>query len=255
MNVAIVGRTDIEARTQAWPTIADDLFRAAQLLTLRQASVAAALEIRQQLSVIALDCSVALSVISNSETDDGQVSELLARIQESAHRVEDVVGQFGQNFTRQRPGCRMLDLDPIIANAITIVSCESVSRGVRVQFASVPPRGKVLGDESYLRELFVSVILSVMDSVASSVRTLEVTSDYRDAEVWIGVRASVFRKGEGEVVLDAFTTEYDDERIAALQACKAIAAFHNGRLVPIESDCELGFEIVLPNIAAAAEFR
>ncbi len=233
-------------------TLGEDVARAARLLTLRQMSTATVLDIRQPLSVIAMDCSAALSLLKNPAAPSEQLPVLLNRILESVVRAEEVISAFDQTITKRHPDRRVLDVDTLLATAIHYVSCESISRGVSIQHARDPINVLVAGDSDHLHQVFVGVLVAVMQSVdpvggnklrlSKSVEAALMCVEVRvDRRVGLGPNASVEVFGTGE----------EDERVASLVACEEIAKLYNGEIEAVDRVGEFGFDIRFPVASAA----
>jgi C4-dicarboxylate-specific signal transduction histidine kinase len=232
-------------------TLGEDVARAARLLTLRQMSTATVLDIRQPLSVIAMDCSAALSLLKNPDLATEQLPALLNRILESVGRAEEVISAFDQTIAKRHPDRRVLDVDTLLSTAVHYVSCESISRGISIQHARDQFNVSVAGDSDHLHQVFVGVLVAVMQSVdPAGGSKLRLSKFVQDARMCVEVRADR-RVGLGtKVSVEVFGTGEEDERIASLAACEAIAKLYNGEIEAVDRIGEFGFDIRFPVASA-----
>ncbi|MFC5757828.1 hypothetical protein [Rhizobium sp. GCM10022189] len=252
MNVLANDEKDKKGNGQALASLRDDVARAARLLTLRQMAAATVLDLRQPLSVIALDCGAAMHMLENREAPVNQLGTLLQRIVDSVSRAEDVIATFDQTVMKRYPSCQELDLGEVIATAVHFVSCESTSRGLRIQCSIDGDSNKVQGDRVALQQVFVGALVAVMRSIApSSGQKLLVTKDTDEYGIKVTVTAKQEHRAEANIPVTYFGADEEDERIASLEACKAIVEVHLGKLVPIENEFEFGYEIWLPTLPFA----
>lgn len=242
MNSALGDERD----RSSFDPLQEDAARAAKLLALSQMTTSKILDLRQPLSVIATDCGTGLRLLQNGVSEADKLRTILERIFDCITWANGIVAELDDAISSRVTQTALVNVGEIIANAVRFVSCESISRGVKVRNDFGPDAANVLGDKDQLTQAFLGLIVNLIRSIRdTNGAELLLVKELVGQTVQVGLMVATERVHTTQP-LEVFGGKGQVESSAYLEACKAIIRVHHGDIATIDNERYLGFAVTLP---------
>ncbi|WP_312948502.1 hypothetical protein [Agrobacterium sp.] len=235
-----------ERDRQSSGPLQEDAARAAKLMALGQMTTSKILDLRQPLSVIATDCGTGLLLLQNGVSDVNKLRTIFERICDCITWANGVIAELDDAISSRVINASYVDVGEIITTAVRFVSCESVSRGVKVRKEFRPNAVNVSGDKEQLTQAFLGLMVNLIRSMrdtsgAELLLVGETVGQYLQVSLTVATERvykfppMVVFGGNGQV-----------ESSSYLQACKTIIRLHHGEIAAIDNERKFGFAVTLP---------
>ncbi|WP_162245280.1 ATP-binding protein [Rhizobium sp. Leaf383] len=232
----------------------------ARLSILAELSGAIVHEVKQPLSVVALDAETASRWLRQDEINIAKVRQLVARIEENARRANEVIRRVKDMASKAEPQREPHDLNELVREAVAFVSREARRRDVELVMKPGSGMPAITVDSVQIQQILVNLLVNAIqaiDEAGSRVRrtTIETIAEEGSAVVLVrdtgpGVPAELL-----DSVFESFFSTKQDGMGMGLSICRSIAAAHGGSIsVPETGPLGTVFEIRIPWDSGADSF-
>ncbi len=166
-------------------------------------------EVSQPLSAILTNADAAESLLSQPHPPLDEIRRMLADIRRDDLRANDIVRHLHSLLKRRELHTTMLDLNEVVATALSLIQPVARKRLVTVRSCLDPSLPPVHGDAIHLEQVLLNLMMNAMDAMASNTAT-----------------------GGTERILDVATSRYDkySAAITVTDTGPGIAAAYRPRI-------------------------
>jgi len=166
-------------------------------------------EVSQPLSAILTNADAAESLLSQPHPPLDEIRRMLADIRRDDLRANDIVRHLHSLLKRRELHTTMLDLNEVVATALSLIQPVARKRLVTVRSCLDPSLPPVHGDAIHLEQVLLNLMMNAMDAMASNTAT-----------------------GATERILDVATSRYDkySAAITVTDTGPGIAAAYRPRI-------------------------
>ena len=218
-----------------------------------ETSASIAHEINQPLATITLNGEAALLCLAEKAPNVKEAAELIQLIVNEGLRASQVVASVRAMFKKDIPDGKLLDINNVIVEVLTLLRVELEGRGVVVTTSLAEGLPHLLADHVQMQQVILNLIRNAseaMSSTAAGERILWLKSAVTDAGECI---VAIEDSGPGidpealERIFDPFFTTKGAGMGMGLSICRSIVTAHGGRLNARRVRGRgMAFEIVLP---------
>ena len=209
--------------------------REARLLTGDAIAATIAHEVKQPLSGMITHADAGLRWLGRATPHLDEAKGALEQIVADGHRAGAVIDSIRANFKKEARNRTSLDINGLIAEALTLTRGDLQRHQILVDAAPSAPLPPVRGDRVQLQQVLLNLITNAIDAMAAKegTRILRVKSEPHDDG---GVIVSVADTGTGigalelERIFDPLFTTKSGGMGMGLAICRSIIEAHDGRL-------------------------
>jgi signal transduction histidine kinase len=224
-----------------------------KLMNVRAIIASIAHEIRQPLTVIAVDADAALLLSKQGLSTDHGIREVLVEIKAAALRTSDVLDSLRTLFGKIDQERRAVDLNSIVRDVLRSLQSELTDRRIDFRDELTVNMPNVYGNRGQLQEVLFNLVnnsIEAMDSTQNGPRILCVKTALRSDQT---IAVSIQDSGPGidpkaiDSIFGPFITTKAKGGGLGLAICRMIIDEHGGQLTAT-SDGKNGalFQFVLP---------
>jgi len=237
-GTSFVGLIDISEQAsarEAVRTMQNELAHAARVSILGELTASLAHEVAQPISAIVTRGEAARRWLSRESVNLDTVSDLLARMIESAERAGGIVKNVRDMARRAPFHSEPLDLARIARETIAFLAHEMETSHVEVQLIAPRALPPVDGDRIQLQQLIFNLVLNAQQALVSA-KSADPRVTIRLSALDDGVGVLVEDNGPGipegdlDRVFDSFRSTRSDGMGMGLSVCRSIVDRHGGRL-------------------------
>jgi C4-dicarboxylate-specific signal transduction histidine kinase len=122
-------------------------------------------ELNQPLTALVSYCGTAASLVNSLPSPPQQLSEILARATEQAHRAGDIIRQL-RVFVRKKDSNREpFDLDQVIQGIIAFLKWEVQDSGVKIEHRLGGQTRKVMANKIQIEQVLVNLVRNSLEAI------------------------------------------------------------------------------------------
>ena len=150
------------------------------------------LDLRQPLSVIAMDSGTNARLIAQAAPDLEKIGFLLDRIADSAMRADGAIGRVNAVVSRRKPFCTDLMVSQVVESAVSLTRYDCMTRGVDLVVLQNEHDAVVYGDQVHLQQVIVGELLDAAADLqrANRHQRLEVRQLAQDTRISLSIVAT-----------------------------------------------------------------
>jgi C4-dicarboxylate-specific signal transduction histidine kinase len=212
---------------------------AGRLALVGEIAGAIAHEISQPLGAILINADAAESLLSHPQPPLQDIRRMLADIRRDDLRASDIVRHLHSLLKRRELQTTMLDLNEVVAAALSLIQPVARKRLVTVRSSLDPSLPPIHGDAIHLEQVLLNLMINAMDAMASNTangvgeRILDVTTSRYDkysaaitvTDTGPGIAAAYRRR-----IFDSFFSTKQEGMGLGLAIARTIVQAHGGRI-------------------------
>jgi len=248
---------DITARKLAEQALREsqaETARVSRIVTMGELTASIAHEINQPLAAVATNASASLHWLAVQPPNLAEAREAMTGAMQEAQRASRVIDRVRTLLKKASPELRILNVNDVIREVLSLADSELTASGVSVQLALAPDVA-VIGDRVQLQQVVLNLIMNAMDAMAAVTdrpRTLAIKSvqDVEDVVVEVQDSGKGLDPEQVSRIFDSFFTTKPDGIGMGLSISRSIVEAHGGQLIASPA-CPHGalFQVVLPKAA------
>jgi PAS domain S-box-containing protein len=248
---------DITARKLAEQALREsqaETARVSRIVTMGELTASIAHEINQPLAAVATNASASLHWLAVQPPNLAEAREAMTGAMQEAQRASRVIDRVRTLLKKASPELRILNVNDVIREVLSLADSELTASGVAVQLALAPDVA-VIGDRVQLQQVVLNLIMNAMDAMAAVTdrpRTLAIKSvkDVEDVVVEVQDSGKGLDPEQVSRIFDSFFTTKPDGIGMGLSISRSIVEAHGGQLIASPA-CPHGalFQVVLPKAA------
>ena len=227
--------------------------------SLIQLSSALAHELNQPLGAILRNTDVAELDLQTEKPDLEELRSIVADTGKAIRRAKEIIDRMRALIERRQVDMRLLKIDDVVRDVISLARVEAASREVALSYAPVPELPPVSADRVHITQVLLNLIVNAMESVQScpvGMRrvVIQTRADISHVEVAVcdsgpGIPVASL----GRIFEPLFSTKSGGLGMG-LAICRTIIDAHGGRLWVENNTPGSGatFRFVLPRAREAA---
>ncbi|KQV73275.1 ATP-binding protein [Rhizobium sp. Root1220] len=228
-----------------------DVIHADRLSALGQLIAMIAHEVRQPLSVIVTDAATGARWLEREPLDRARVAALMTRIEENAHRANNVIRRVHEMTAKKKTAWRRVSVNTVADEAIRFVMPNLQSYGIEVCRHFEPTLPDVVGDRIQLQQVLVNLLLNSVHATSSpyhSVREIHIATTLEDGAIRMTVRDT----GGGidsenlDRIFDGFFSTKPEGAGLGLAICRSILSNHGGSIMATSGSDGATMTVILP---------
>lgn len=236
-----------------------DYSRATRIATLGELASSIAHEVNQPLSAIAMNAETSLRWLSRDAPNLTKVTQLAARIADSARHASEIVQRIRGMAGRHVPERVLLDLNEVVNEALLFVHHDIEIRAISLSSDLSSGLPRIFGDRVQLQQVIVNLLVNAIQAVSQNSHArgrIEFgTGVDGEGKVFFSIRDN----GPGlapenlDRVFEGFFTTKDDGMGIGLAVCQSIIVAHGGSIgVANLPEDGAQFRFALPTVPAMA---
>jgi C4-dicarboxylate-specific signal transduction histidine kinase len=239
VDVTLVSLEDVTDRLRTEAQLRQlqaDYARAARISMLGELATSIAHEVNQPLSAIVTNAETSLRWLSRDDPNVGKVSQLTARIAESARRASGIVQRIRGMAARQPPERTLLDLNEVVDEALLFVRHDIEARSIDLSVSFGRDLPLAVADRVQLQQVIANLLLNSIQAVTEGSETDKRIDLSTSADPGSGVVFSIRDSGPGiaeenlDRVFEGFFTTKDEGIGIGLAICLSIIKAHGGTM-------------------------
>ena len=228
--------------------------RDVRLMSMDGVTAAISHEVGQPLTVVSLNTSAALNLLTQPRPDVERAITSLRAVSNSAQRTFDVIKSIRAVFARGPGPATEFSLNELVRETASLMDMELSAKKASLELAlddAIPP---ILADRVQMQRVLVNLFSNAIESLGATrkrPRHIAIRSAMLDGK---GVLLEVSDTGIGiapeemEHIFDAFFTTKATGTGLGLSLCRTIVEEHGGRLwASPGEECGVTFHLQLPN--------
>lgn len=156
-------RAEAEARRQQ-----EELAHVLRVTTLSELTSSLAHEIAQPLGAILTNAQAARRLMGSGLSEVKEVRETLTDIAADAQRASQIIGRLRTLFRKKRVELVAVDLNAVIADVLSLLRTDMLTKGIDVRLALEEAVPTVLGDPVQLEQVVLNVVVNACDAIAAA---------------------------------------------------------------------------------------
>ena len=237
----------------------EELAHASRLVTMGAFAASVTHELRQPLTAIRQNASVAAFLLDKSPAPVPELKETLADIRADEKRAALILDQMRQLIEKREVALQPVDAGELVSDVCRLMGIEASERHVTMSLELAPDLPRIAGDRVHLHQVLMNVMLNAFDAmshVAEPMRSLVVRTERGERDT---VDISVVDSGPGIAdddlhrLFDPFWTTKQKGIGVGLAISRTIVEAHGGRIWA-ENGADGGavFRIRLPTVGSPA---
>jgi len=213
-----------------------NLTHAMRLAVAGELTAMVAHEVSQPLGAIMANADAAQIMLRSSNPPIEELRQILADIRASDQRADQAIRRIRNLLRKRELHMQPLDLNDTVATTLQLVSGDALHRNVIINSKLMPELPPILGDNIYLQQVLLNLIINGMDAMHETPRTARYLTVQTKSlnEHQIGVFVSDNGKGIApEHIKDVFGSFYTTKKNGmglGLTICQSIIESHQGKI-------------------------
>lgn len=196
-------------------------------------------EISQPLSAILTNADAAENLLSEPNPPLEEVRRMLADIRRDDLRANDIVRHLHSLLKRRELHTTMIDLNEVVATALSLVQPVARKRLVTVRSRLDPQLPPIRGDAIHLEQVLLNLMMNAMDAMASNTangaaeRILDVTTSRYDkysAAITVTDTGPGIAAANRPRIFDSFFSTKQEGMGLGLAIARTIVHAHGGKI-------------------------
>ena len=227
-----------------------ELTHVMRLSTMGEMASGLAHELNQPLAALTSYCGTAATLVNSLPSPEPQLSEILERAEEQAHRASQIILHLRNFLSKGDDHKELLDLDKVIVEMIDFIKPELKNGHVKIEHN--PSDCKVMANKVQIEQVLVNLVLNSLESIKGSgnttgniiVRTRQLPNETIETTVTDngpGINADM-----AERMFNPFQTNRSSGMGMGLAISRSIIEAHGGKLwadVQRTNGAQLGFNL------------
>lgn len=237
VDVTLISLNDITDRLRTEVQLRQlqaDYSRAARISMLGELATSIAHEVNQPLSAIVTNAETSQRWLSRADPNLTKVSQLTARIVDSARHASNIVQRIRHMAARRPPERVELDLNTVVEEALQFIRHEIETRSIELTVRPGRRLPPVLADRVQLQQVIVNLLLNGIQAQSGQRGLIEVsTLAALDGTVQFTIHdggPGIANENLGRVFGSFFSTKEEGIGIG-LAICQSIITAHGGTIV------------------------
>ena len=245
--------TDIKQAEEEKLRLHQEMAHVIRLSTAGEMASGMAHELNQPLTAIVSYCGTAASLLNSLASPPKQLSEILERAVEQAHRASEIIKHLREFVSKEGNREELLDLDQVIRGIINFLEYELQKSDVKIDFHAGCQPCKVMANKIQIEQVLINLVRNSLEAIGNAkitggliVMESRILSD-DSVEVTVADNGPGVKPAMLDKIFNPFQTSKETGMGIGLSFSRTIIEVYGGRLW-VDKDYQNGalFSLELP---------
>jgi len=228
--------TDRKHAEEASQRYHQDMAHVMRLSTMGEMATGMAHELNQPLTALVSYCGTAASLVSSLPSPPRQLSDIISRAMEQAHRAGDIIRHLRELVRKEDESKETFDLSQVIQSVIMFLKWEAQEADVQVELLPDGQSHKVMANKIQIEQVLINLVRNSLEAIVDAkISEGRVVIQTRLLQSGM-IKVTVTDNGPGvdetmtETIFDQFQTSKKAGMGIGLSLSRTIIENHGGKL-------------------------